>query len=184
MYYSICFPFFFFPTTLRGKMQNKEMWGERGQELIRLLLWRLMFQPWLGIGFHYRVSVKHSGYCSCSLYICCLLKILNPDGCLSAGPVFGFLPDIILPAMHENTSKWVPTGGWWNLYCLDVPLIHTESSYLICPDFWCVFFFFFLMADKVLHVEHVELLTEEYKQLKKEVAGKDLVKGTLHFTGQ
>ncbi|XP_017677595.1 PREDICTED: biliverdin reductase A isoform X2 [Lepidothrix coronata] len=37
--------------------------------------------------------------------------------------------------------------------------------------------------DKVLHVEHIELLTEEYKQLKKEVAGKDLVKGTLHFTG-
>ncbi|NXE28853.1 BIEA reductase, partial [Ardeotis kori] len=36
---------------------------------------------------------------------------------------------------------------------------------------------------KVLHVEHIELLTEEYKQLKKEVAGKDLVKGTLHFTG-
>uniref|UniRef100_A0A8C5X2H4 Biliverdin reductase A n=2 Tax=Malurus cyaneus samueli TaxID=2593467 RepID=A0A8C5X2H4_9PASS len=37
--------------------------------------------------------------------------------------------------------------------------------------------------DKILHVEHIELLTEEYKQLKKEVAGKDLVKGTLHFTG-
>ncbi|KAM6104229.1 biliverdin reductase A isoform 4-T4 [Theristicus caerulescens] len=36
---------------------------------------------------------------------------------------------------------------------------------------------------KVLHVEHIELLTEEYKLLKKEVAGKDLVKGTLHFTG-
>ncbi|XP_015282291.1 PREDICTED: biliverdin reductase A-like, partial [Gekko japonicus] len=36
---------------------------------------------------------------------------------------------------------------------------------------------------KVLHVEHIELLTEEYKQLKKEVEGKELVKGTLHFTG-
>ncbi|XP_074844166.1 biliverdin reductase A isoform X2 [Carettochelys insculpta] len=36
---------------------------------------------------------------------------------------------------------------------------------------------------KILHVEHIELLTEEYKQLKKEVAGKDLVKGMLHFTG-
>lgn len=45
-------------------------------------------------------------------------------------------------------------------------------------------FVLFCMADKVLHVEHIELLTEEYKQLKKEVAGKDLVKGTLHFTGQ
>uniref|UniRef100_A0A8D0G8N1 Biliverdin reductase A n=2 Tax=Sphenodon punctatus TaxID=8508 RepID=A0A8D0G8N1_SPHPU len=36
---------------------------------------------------------------------------------------------------------------------------------------------------KILHVEHIELLTEEYKQLKKEVTGKELVKGTLHFTG-
>ncbi|XP_053116313.1 biliverdin reductase A isoform X2 [Hemicordylus capensis] len=36
---------------------------------------------------------------------------------------------------------------------------------------------------KVLHVEHIELLTEAYKQLKKEVMGKELVKGTLHFTG-
>lgn len=43
---------------------------------------------------------------------------------------------------------------------------------------------FFSMAGKILHVEHIELLTEEYKQLKKEVAGKELVKGTLHFTGQ
>nr|XP_033786186.1 biliverdin reductase A isoform X2 [Geotrypetes seraphini] len=36
---------------------------------------------------------------------------------------------------------------------------------------------------KILHEEHIELLTEEYKQLKKEVDGKELVKGTLHFTG-
>ncbi|KAM9307621.1 biliverdin reductase A [Gastrophryne carolinensis] len=36
---------------------------------------------------------------------------------------------------------------------------------------------------KVLHVEHIELLTEEYKALKKEVDGKELVEGRLHFTG-
>ncbi|XP_069816429.1 biliverdin reductase A isoform X2 [Dendropsophus ebraccatus] len=36
---------------------------------------------------------------------------------------------------------------------------------------------------KVLHVEHIELLTEEFKQLKKEVADKELVEGILHFTG-
>lgn len=66
-------------------------------------------------------------------------------------------------------------------------LVHTENFYLICPDFFFFFvilFCFILMAGKVLHVEHIELLTEEYKQLKKEVSGKDLVKGTLHFTGQ
>ncbi|KAG8572610.1 hypothetical protein GDO81_012102 [Engystomops pustulosus] len=37
---------------------------------------------------------------------------------------------------------------------------------------------------KVLHVEHIELLTEEFKQLKKEVDGKELVEGVLHFTGE
>ncbi|KAG8442786.1 hypothetical protein GDO86_011557 [Hymenochirus boettgeri] len=36
---------------------------------------------------------------------------------------------------------------------------------------------------KVLHVEHIELLTEEYKELKKEVDGKQLMEGILHFTG-
>ncbi|XP_032091497.1 biliverdin reductase A isoform X2 [Thamnophis elegans] len=39
------------------------------------------------------------------------------------------------------------------------------------------------LKGKILHVEHIELLSEEYKQLKKEVSGKELVKGTLHFTG-
>ncbi|XP_072268254.1 biliverdin reductase A [Pyxicephalus adspersus] len=36
---------------------------------------------------------------------------------------------------------------------------------------------------KILHVEHIELLTEEYRALKKEVDGKILEKGVLHFTG-
>ncbi|KAM4705982.1 biliverdin reductase A [Rhinophrynus dorsalis] len=36
---------------------------------------------------------------------------------------------------------------------------------------------------KVLHVEHIELLSEEFKQLKREVSGKKLVEGVLHFTG-
>ncbi|XP_018424566.1 PREDICTED: biliverdin reductase A [Nanorana parkeri] len=36
---------------------------------------------------------------------------------------------------------------------------------------------------KVLHVEHIELLTEEYRALKKEVDGKTLEEGVLHFTG-
>jgi len=91
---------------------------------------------------------------------------------------FSFPPNTILQAIRESIFKWAPTGGWWGLYCLDV--FHTESSYLIWPDL----FVYLLMTGKVLHVEHIELLTEEYKQLKKEVAGKDLVKGTLHFTGQ
>nr|XP_021512753.1 AP-4 complex subunit epsilon-1 isoform X2 [Meriones unguiculatus] len=35
---------------------------------------------------------------------------------------------------------------------------------------------------KVLHEEHVELLMEEFAFLKKEVTGKELLKGSLHFT--
>ncbi|KAF3698843.1 Biliverdin reductase A [Channa argus] len=35
----------------------------------------------------------------------------------------------------------------------------------------------------ILHEEHIELLTEDYKQLKREVEGKTLQEGTLHFTG-
>ncbi|KAM4728133.1 biliverdin reductase A [Anableps anableps] len=35
----------------------------------------------------------------------------------------------------------------------------------------------------ILHEEHIELLTEDYKQLKKEVEGKTLLEGSLHFTG-
>ncbi|XP_029418833.1 biliverdin reductase A [Nannospalax galili] len=35
---------------------------------------------------------------------------------------------------------------------------------------------------KVMHEEHVELLMEEFAFLKKEVVGKELLKGSLHFT--
>ncbi|KAL2096994.1 hypothetical protein ACEWY4_006201 [Coilia grayii] len=35
----------------------------------------------------------------------------------------------------------------------------------------------------VLHEEHIELLTPDFKQLKKDVAGKTLEEGFLHFTG-
>lgn len=40
------------------------------------------------------------------------------------------------------------------------------------------------LSGVILHEEHIELLTEEYKQLKKEVEGKTLQEGTLHFTGK
>uniref|UniRef100_A0A8C9A0M3 Biliverdin reductase A n=1 Tax=Prolemur simus TaxID=1328070 RepID=A0A8C9A0M3_PROSS len=38
------------------------------------------------------------------------------------------------------------------------------------------------LSRKVLHEEHVELLMEEFAFLKKEVVGKDLLKGSLLFT--
>uniref|UniRef100_A0A8C4R0X7 Biliverdin reductase catalytic domain-containing protein n=1 Tax=Eptatretus burgeri TaxID=7764 RepID=A0A8C4R0X7_EPTBU len=44
----------------------------------------------------------------------------------------------------------------------------------------------FKLSDKmgrVLHVEHIELLTSQYKQLHDQVEGKTLEQGCLHFTG-
>lgn len=35
----------------------------------------------------------------------------------------------------------------------------------------------------VLHEEHIELLTPDFKQLKKDIAGKQLEEGKLYFTG-
>lgn len=35
----------------------------------------------------------------------------------------------------------------------------------------------------VLHEEHIELFSPDFKQLKKDVAGKQLEEGSLHFTG-
>ncbi|KAJ8406944.1 hypothetical protein AAFF_G00292200 [Aldrovandia affinis] len=36
---------------------------------------------------------------------------------------------------------------------------------------------------KVLHEEHIELLVASYKQMKRDVAGRNLQEGSLHFTG-
>lgn len=41
----------------------------------------------------------------------------------------------------------------------------------------------FASSGLVLHEEHIELLTPDFKQLKKDVAGKQLEEGSLHFTG-
>lgn len=40
------------------------------------------------------------------------------------------------------------------------------------------------LSGVILHEEHIELRSEEYKQLKREVEGKTLQEGTLHFTGK
>ncbi|GCB68982.1 hypothetical protein scyTo_0005398 [Scyliorhinus torazame] len=38
------------------------------------------------------------------------------------------------------------------------------------------------LKGKILHVEHIELLSAEYKHLKQQVSGKELMEGSLHFT--
>ena len=44
--------------------------------------------------------------------------------------------------------------------------------------------FYTVTTGRVLHEEHIELLMEEFEFLKREVAGKELLKGSLRFTGQ
>lgn len=40
------------------------------------------------------------------------------------------------------------------------------------------------ISGLILHEEHIELLTEDFKVLKREREGKILQEGTLHFTGK
>lgn len=40
------------------------------------------------------------------------------------------------------------------------------------------------VSGVILHEEHIELLTEDFKELKRQVEGKLLQEGTLHFTGK
>ncbi|XP_076829783.1 biliverdin reductase A [Brachyhypopomus gauderio] len=60
--------------------------------------------------------------------------------------------------------------------CVEYPM---ALSYTSAVDLWD------LAQEKglVLHEEHIELLTPDFKQLKKDIAGKTLEEGTLHFTG-
>ncbi|XP_031613305.1 biliverdin reductase A isoform X2 [Oreochromis aureus] len=60
--------------------------------------------------------------------------------------------------------------------CVEYPM---TMSYKAAVELWD------LAEEKgvILHEEHIELRSEEYKQLKREVEGKTLQEGTLHFTG-
>uniref|UniRef100_H2LHK8 Biliverdin reductase A n=1 Tax=Oryzias latipes TaxID=8090 RepID=H2LHK8_ORYLA len=60
--------------------------------------------------------------------------------------------------------------------CVEYPM---TMSYQAAVELWD-------LAQKkglVLHEEHIELLTEDFKELKRAVQGKILQEGTLHFTG-
>ncbi|XP_015252792.1 PREDICTED: biliverdin reductase A [Cyprinodon variegatus] len=74
---------------------------------------------------------------------------------------------------EEFVRKFLQAGKH---VCVEYPM---TLSYQAAVDLWD-------LAQKkgvVLHEEHIELLTEDYKQLKKEVEGKTLLEGSLHFTG-
>ncbi|XP_028659890.1 biliverdin reductase A [Erpetoichthys calabaricus] len=75
---------------------------------------------------------------------------------------------------HEDCIRKFLEAG--KHVCVEYPM---ALSLDVAHDLWD-------LADekgKVLHVEHIELLTADYKQLKKDIQGKELINGTLHFTG-
>lgn len=76
--------------------------------------------------------------------------------------------------LHEDTVRTYLQAG--KHVCVEYPM---TMSYQAAVELWD------LAQEKgvTLHEEHIELLTEDYKQLKKEVEGKVLQEGTLHFTG-
>ncbi|CAK6982608.1 biliverdin reductase A [Scomber scombrus] len=75
---------------------------------------------------------------------------------------------------HEDNIRTFLQAG--KHVCVEYPM---AMNYKAAVELWD------LAQEKgvILHEEHIELLTEDYKQLKKEVEGKMLKEGTLHFTG-
>uniref|UniRef100_A0A8D3BC81 Biliverdin reductase A n=1 Tax=Scophthalmus maximus TaxID=52904 RepID=A0A8D3BC81_SCOMX len=75
---------------------------------------------------------------------------------------------------HEDSVRTFLQAG--KHVCVEYPM---TTNYKAAVELWA------LAQEKgvVLHEEHIELLTEDYKGLKREVEGKTLQEGSLHFTG-
>ncbi|XP_061746351.1 biliverdin reductase A [Nerophis ophidion] len=77
-------------------------------------------------------------------------------------------------ASHEhNVRRFLEAGKH---VCVEYPITLTSSAAL---QLWN------LAQEKgvVLHEEHIELMSADFKALQKEVQGKILLRGSLHFTG-
>uniref|UniRef100_A0A3B5LEY3 Uncharacterized protein n=1 Tax=Xiphophorus couchianus TaxID=32473 RepID=A0A3B5LEY3_9TELE len=80
------------------------------------------------------------------------------------------------PRPSALAPDFIAYSGSGKHVCVEYPM---ALSYQAAVQLWD-------LAQKkgvVLHEEHIELLTEDYKQLKKEVEGKTLLEGSLHFAG-
>ncbi|XP_037314910.1 biliverdin reductase A [Pungitius pungitius] len=76
--------------------------------------------------------------------------------------------------LHEDNIRTFLQAG--KHVCVEYPM---TMSYRAAVELWD-------LAQKkgvTLHEEHIELLTEDFKALKREIQGKILQEGTLHFTG-
>ncbi|NP_001070069.1 biliverdin reductase A [Danio rerio] len=74
---------------------------------------------------------------------------------------------------EENIRQFLEAGKH---VCVEYPMTLSHTS---AVDLWN------LAQQKglVLHEEHIELFTPDFKQLKKDISGKTLEEGKLHFTG-
>ncbi|XP_061652589.1 biliverdin reductase A [Phyllopteryx taeniolatus] len=77
-------------------------------------------------------------------------------------------------ASHEDGVRNFLQAG--KHVCVEYPM---ALNYKTAVELWN------LAQEKgvILHEEHIELFSEDYKQLKREVEGKSLQEGMLHFTG-
>ncbi|XP_069581886.1 biliverdin reductase A [Brachyistius frenatus] len=74
---------------------------------------------------------------------------------------------------EENVRMFLQAGKH---VCVEYPM---TMNYKAAVDLWN------LAREKgvILHEEHIELLTEDYKELKRQTEGKVLQEASLHFTG-
>ncbi|KAM4623572.1 biliverdin reductase A [Polymixia lowei] len=77
-------------------------------------------------------------------------------------------------ASHEEHVRTFLHAG--KHVCVEYPM---TMNYRAAEELWD----FAQEKGLVLHEEHIEVLTADFKQLKREAAGKRLQEGTLHFTG-
>ncbi|XP_061695644.1 biliverdin reductase A isoform X2 [Syngnathoides biaculeatus] len=77
-------------------------------------------------------------------------------------------------ASHEEGVRTFLQAG--KHVCVEYPM---ALNYKTAVELWN------LAEEKgvILHEEHIELFSEDYKQLKREIKGKTLQQGILHFTG-
>ncbi|XP_072109718.1 biliverdin reductase A isoform X1 [Mobula birostris] len=101
------------------------------------------------------------------------LSQITLDEALGSDEVQAAIISVENEAHEENVRKFLNAGKH---VCVEYPMALSVDA---ARELW-------ELADakgKVLHVEHIELLTAEYGLLKQKVDGKELIEGTLHFTG-
>ncbi|XP_030259223.1 biliverdin reductase A [Sparus aurata] len=76
--------------------------------------------------------------------------------------------------LHENNVRTFLQAG--KHVCVEYPM---TINYRAAVELWDIA----QQKGVILHEEHIELLTEDFKELKRQVEGKLLQEGTLHFTG-